>query len=84
MPKHDISFTVTLTVTTTIDPDDLSDFTGDSAEVSDVETYLEENVLSDWDALQAFGNEVEPDVVINGYTKVNSKLSPLTDDDTEE
>jgi hypothetical protein len=82
MPKHNISFTVTLTVKATVDPDELEGFDGDSAEEADVEQYLQDNVLDDYDNLSHFANETSADVTLNGHSDLKSKLL-LTSDEEE-
>jgi hypothetical protein len=81
MPKHDVSFTVTMTIKATVDPDELEGFDGDSAEEADVEQYLKDTVLSGPDDFSYFVTETEADVVINGHTNLSSKIKVNADEE---
>jgi hypothetical protein len=81
MPKQLISFEITLRISTSVDPDDLSDFTGDSADPADLITYLEGGPLTDGDEFVAFGADTNPDVDILGYTNLKVELCEAEESD---
>lgn len=81
MPKHDVSFTVTLTVKATVDPDELEGFEGDSAEEADVEAYIKDTLLDGPENFSQFVSDNEADVTINGYTNLSSKLKVTADEE---
>lgn len=81
MPKHDVSFTVTMTIKATVDPDELPEFNENSAEEADVETHIKDYVLDGAEELLYFIEETGADVTINGHSDVSSKLKVTADEE---